>query len=59
MKDYNKMVMIQKRNLEHVPEIRELENRDAFFYFKFLSIYVNNCFQMHLTLPNLIKLKLT
>ena len=34
---------------------KEPENRDAFLCQISLNIYVNNCNQIHLTLPNLIK----
>ena len=33
----------------------EPENRDPFFEGQYLLIYVNNCTQTHLTLPNLTK----
>ena len=37
----------------------EPENRDAIFKCKYPLIYVNNCFQIYLTLPNLAKPNLT
>ena len=40
-------------------KIEEPENRDAFLYVKFVSKYVNNCIQIHVTLSNLIKPNLT
>ena len=36
-------------------ETEELEIHDAIFECRYLLIYVNNCIQLHLALPNLTK----
>ena len=37
----------------------EPKNRDAFFECQYLLIYLNNCTQIHLALPNLTKFNIT
>ena len=41
-------------NFEAYKKTKEPENHDAIFECQYLLTYVNNCTQIHLTLPNLI-----